>query len=204
MAERDRFEQGLGAGWLSAFRWSRDETAPIEEIADKLVKTLARDLRTESGVPRWGDLLAIIQSSSPTSLLNCYDALDRIALAENGHRHVKIAADVAKSILAQMPPHSSQATTDISSLFAERVCAAIIENRFFGKAEAPLLMEGKFSSYNEFRQWQRRIEQLMQSDLSRIAENLLLHPNAYGLRAPRRKVRKRTTSELLRENLLAE
>lgn len=204
MAERDRFEKGLGAGWLSAFRWSRDGTAPIEEIADKLVKTLARNLRTESGVPSFGDFLTVIENSSPESLLDCFNALDRIVHAENGHRHVKIAAEVGKVFLAQMPTHHSQSAIGIGNLFTEEVCRAIIDNRFFGKAEVPLLLEGKFSNYNEFRQWQRQIEQLMQSDLRKIAEKLLRHPDAKGLRAPRRRVQKKSTSELLQENLLAD
>ena len=204
MAERDRFEKRFGAGWLGAFRWSRDGTAPIEEIANRLVKTLAEDLRTQSGVPRLGDFLTIMENSSPASLLNCFDALDRIVRAENGHRHVTIAADVAKTLLAQLPPHPSLPTTDFSSLFVERVCGAIIENRFFGKAEVPLVVEGKLSSYNEFRQWQGRLEQLMQPDLKRIANRLLLHPDADGLRAPPHRVQKKTTSELLKENLLAD
>ena len=204
MAERDRFEKGLGAGWLSAFRWSRDGTASTEEIANRLVKTLAKDLRTESGIPRLEDFLAILENSSPASLLDCFDALDRIVLAESGHRHVRIASDVGKSLLAQLPPHPSEATTDISRLFVERVCVAIIENRFFGKAEVPLLAEDKFSSYNEFRQWQEQVEQLIQPDLKKIAGRLLLHPDADGLRAPPHKVQKKTTSDLLKENLLAD
>lgn len=204
MAERDRFEKGFGAGWLGAFRWARDGTAPIEEIADRLVKTLAKDLRTQNGIPRLGDFLTIIENSSPATFLDCFDALERIVRAESGHRHVKIAAEVGKALLVQMPAHPPKAATDISAQFTEEVCRAIIENRFFGKAGVPLRVEGKFSNYNESRQWQERLEQLMQPDLKKIADRLILQPDADGLRAPPRRGLKKTTSELLNENLLAD
>ena len=204
MAERDRFEKSFGAGWLSAFRWSRDGTAPLLEIGDRLVKSLAKDLRTESGIPRLGDFLTVIENSSPASLLDCFEALDRIVRAENGHRHTKIAETVGKSLITQLSLNPALDKSEMASLFVEGVCEAIVENRFFGKAEAPLLTEGKFSNYNEFRQWQEKLEQSIKPDLKKVAERLLLHPNADGLRAPPRRAQKKATSDLLRENLLAD
>ena len=202
MAELDRFEKVFRAGWRSAFQWIQDGTATTEEIGDRLVKTLAKNLRTESGVPRLSDMVTIIENSNPAALMECFDAFDQIVRDENGHRHAKIAADVGKSLLTQLSLDPAQLTTDIPELFVERVCGAIVENRFFGKAEVPLVAGGKFSSYNEFRHWQEQLEQLIEPNLKRIADKLLRNPDADGLRAPPRMAQKKSTSELLRENLL--
>ena len=91
---------------------------------------------------------------------------------------------------------------DLSNQFAERVCDAVIDNGFFAKAGTSLVEEGRFSNLQEFREWQGKIEGMIEPSVVKIAEQLVQRPDAKGLRAPNRMSRKKTTSELLGENLL--
>ena len=200
MPEGDRFERAFRAGWRGAYQHTRDGKASPEETADKLVKTLAENMRKANGVPGLPEMTRSIADCSPETLLASYEALDRIVREHNGHRHTKIAADVAKSFMAQF---LSGTDGDISSQFAERVCEAVIDNGFFAKAGTRLVAEGRFSNLQEFREWQGKIDGMVKPSVAKIAEQLVQRPDAKGLRAPNRKSKKKTTSDLLGENLLS-
>ena len=134
MPEGDRFERAFRAGWRSAYQYTRDGRASPEEIGDKLVKSLAKNLREASGVPGSTDMTQLIIYSSQETLLDSYEALDELVREHNGHRHTKIAADVAKSLVIQSLSGTAGLDEDISSQFGKRVCDAIIDNGFFAKA----------------------------------------------------------------------
>ena len=91
---------------------------------------------------------------------------------------------------------------DISYQFAERVCDAVIENGFFSRAGTHLVEEGRFSNLQEFRNWQGKIEAMIEPSVAKVAKQLVQRPDAKGLRAPNRMSKKKTTSELLGENLI--
>ena len=203
MPEGDRFERTFRAGWRIAYQYTRDGKASPEEIADKLIKALAKNLREASGVPARREMTQLIADCSPESLLDAYGALDRIVREHNGHRHAKMAADVAKSLIVQSLSGTAGLDGDISRQFAERVCGAIVDNGFFVKAGTRLVEEGRFSNLQEFREWQGRIERVMEPSLAKIADRLIQRPDAEGLRAPNRISKKKTTSELLTEDLLS-
>ena len=203
MPEGDRFERAFRAGWRSAFRYARDGIASPEEIADKLVKALAKNLRDTSGVPGFPDMTQLITDCSPATLLDSYEALDRLVREYDGHRHAKIAADVAKSLIVQSLSETAGIGGNISTQFAERVCEAIVDNGFFAKAGTSLVEEGRFSNLQEFREWQGEIERMIEPSVAKVAKQLVQRPDAKSLRAPNRMSRKKTTSELLGENLLS-
>ena len=202
MPEGDRFERAFRGGWRSAYQQTRNGIASDEEIADKLVKSLAESQRKANGVPGLPEMTQLIADCSPATLLDSYEALDRIVRYHNGHRHAKIAADVAKSLMVQSLSETAGMDGDISNQFAERVCDAVIENGFFAKAGTHLVEEGRFSNLQEFREWQGKIEGMIEPSIAKIAKQLVQRPDAVGLRAPNRMSRKKTTSELLGENLL--
>ena len=102
MPEGDRFERTFRAGWRSAYQQTRNGNASDEEIADKLVKSLAESQRKANGVPGFPEMAQLIADCSPATLLDSYEALDRIVRYHNGHMHTKIAADVAKSLMVQV------------------------------------------------------------------------------------------------------
>ncbi len=203
MPEGDRFERIFRAGWRSAYQYTRDGRASEEEIVDKLVKSLARNLREASGIPGFSEMAQLIAGCNPKTLLNSYEALDRIVREHNGHRHAKIAADVAKSLIVQSPSGTASLNGEVSDKFAERVCDATLDSNFFAKAGTNLVEEGVFSNLHEFREWQEKIERLMEPSIAKIADHLVQTPDAKGLRAPNRISTKKPTGELLEENLLS-
>ena len=152
MPEGDRFERAFRAGWRSAYQLARDGRASPEEITDKLVKVLAKNLREASGVPGFPEMTQLITDCGPETLLASYEALDRIVREHSGNRHSKIGADVAKSFIVQSLSGTAGMDGDVSSQFAERVCDAIVDNGFFAKAGTRLVEEGRFSNLQEFRE----------------------------------------------------
>ena len=202
MPEGDRFERSFRAGWRSAYNYTRGGGPPLEEIGDKLSKTLARKLREADGVPGLPEMMQIVTGSNPESLLHQFGAIDRLVREQNGHIHTKVAAEVAKSFAVQSPSMGTGLGGDVPRQFAQGVCEAIMENGFFAKAGTQLIAEGKFSNLQEFREWQGRVERTMSPSIAKVADQLIQRPNAKGIRAPNRMSKKKATSEILRENLL--
>lgn len=202
MPEGDRFERSFRAGWRGAYTYTRGGGPPPEEIGDKLSKTLARKLREADGVPGLPEMMQIVTGSNPESLLHQFGAIDRLVREQNGHIHTKVAAEVAKSIAVQSPSIGFGLNGDVPRQFAQRVCQAIVENGFFAKAGTNLIEESRSSNLQDFREWQGRVERAMAPSIEKIADRLIERPDANGLRAPKRISKKKTTSEILRENLL--
>ena len=103
MPEGDRFEKTFSRGWRGAAQYIRDSSVPIEETGDKLTKTLVKRLRDDGGVPGFDEMLKIVNSGAHDDLLDSFEALDEIVRNNDGHRHAKVAAEVAKSALVQQP-----------------------------------------------------------------------------------------------------
>ena len=136
-------------------------------------------------------------------MLELFGALDRIVRNLNGHRHSKVAAEIAKSFLVQQNSLTrSPAYEDAVRQLSGDVCRALVEHYYFANARQHLVTEGKVASPEAARHWQNKIEQLIQPALERIASQLAQSPDASGLRAPRRMVKKQSTSSLLNEELL--
>lgn len=203
MPEGDRFERAFRAGWRSVYQLARDGKVSDEEITDKLVKALAKNMREADGVPGLPEMTQMIADCRPATLLESYGALDRLVREYDGHRHAKIAADVAKSLIVQSLSGTAGVGGDISTQFAARVCDAVMDNGFFARAGTSLVEEGRFSSAQEFREWQGKIEGMIEPSVAKVAKQLVQRPDAKGLRAPNRMSKKKTTSELLGENLLS-
>ena len=203
MVERDRFEKQLGAGWRSAYRYARDEKVPLEDICDKLASTLAKTLRENGGIPAFGEMAHVLTQGRSLDLMAAFVALDDLVERENGHRHTKIAAEVAKSLIVQLEAAGwDVGSSELSSRFAEASCSALIERNYFAKVRQPLLAEGRFDSYEQMTGWQSRIEKILRPQVSKIAVKLGKNPDGSGLRAPNRLTKKERTRDLLAENLL--
>ena len=203
MAELDRFEKSFSAGWRAAYNYARGGTASDSEVSDKLMKSLAKTLREQQGVPGLREMSEVIASGLGSPLDEPFAALDRIVRDHHGHRHTKVAAEAAKFILvSQGSLTGSGAASDIAEQFAVRTCESIIEHKFFGNARQHLVTEGKLPGHGEAYDWQHRLERLNQPALERIAGQLLESPSAERLRAPRRTVPVESTSTLLHQDLL--
>ncbi len=202
MPEGDRFERQFRAEWVAAARYIRDGKASIEEIGDKLTKTLAKRLRDASGVSGFDDMVDVITGNESLSLLDSFNALDDIVRRHDGNLHSKVAAEVAKSVLVQQPNEAAAGNGAPAESFAENVCAGLFEHNLFSRAESRLIEERRFSSKEEFRAYQERLTQQMIPGIRRIAEQLTRNPDGKGLRAPNRKASRQSTSAILAEDLL--
>ena len=203
MVERDRFENQFGRGWLSAYRYAREGHASPEEICDKLSSTLSKTLRQSGGIPAFDEMARILTEWGGRDLMAAFGALDGLVEGEDGHRHTKIAAEVAKSLIVQWEAAGwNVEESEIPARFAEASCSALVERYYFAKARQPLLAEGRFDSLEDGARWQGQVEEMLRPQLSRIAAQLVEKPDASGLRAPNRLTRKERTGDLLAESLL--
>ncbi len=203
MVERDRFEKQFGAGWRSAYRYAREGNVPLEGICDKLTSTLSKTLRENGGIPAFDEMVSILTEGRGLDLMAAFGALDDLAERENGHRHTKIAAEVAKSLIVQWEATGwNVEASEIPGRFAEASCSALVERNYFAKARQPLLAEGSFDSYEQMAGWQSRVEEILHPQLSEIAVELGKKPDGNGLRAPNWLTKKESTGNLLAENLV--
>ncbi len=203
MAELDRFERSFTAGWRAAYNYTRGGTASDSEVSDKLIKSLAKTLREQGGVPGLREMSEVIAGGLGSRLDEPFAALDRIVRDHHGHRHTKVAAEAAKFILvSQGALTGSSAASGVIEQFVARTCEAIIEHRFFANARQHLVTEEKLPDHGAAYDWQHRLERLNQPALERIAGQLLESPSAERLQAPRRTVPVESTSTLLYQDLL--
>ncbi len=204
MPEGDRFEKSFGAGWRSALALAQGGVASEKEVANKLEKSLAKTLRDRSGVPGLAAICLVMESAGTTSLLKGFQALDDIVREGEGHRHTRIAAEVAKSLLVQGDAaDGSAASESLPYRLLRMTCSALLDHYFFGRAYPRLLAEGRFVGHEDAREWQNRIKQAMQPAIAKYADKLVSRPDAEGLRALRRSMPKESTRNLLEEDLLS-
>ena len=146
----------------------------------------------------------VVANGLGASLDASFTALDGIVRDYDGHRHAKVAADAAKFILVSREADTTAGpSSDVIEQFAIRMCAAVIEHKFFGNARQYLVNEGKIADQVAAYDWQRRIEQLNWPAVRKVASQLLENPRAERLRAPKRTAPRELTSSLLSENLTA-
>ena len=202
MVERDRFEKQFGAGWRSAYRYAREGQVSSGEIADKLVGSLASTLRKHGGIPAFDDIARLVAQGRELGVLAAFGALDDLVELQGGHRHTRIAAEVAKSLFVQREAGSwNVEAAEVPVHLAEASCAALVEHYYFSKARQLLLAEGKFGNYEESTRWQGQIEHLLRPQLSKMAAKLERNPDGTGLRAPSRLTKKVSTRDLLAESI---
>ena len=201
MPEGDRFERSLGPGWSSAFRLMRDE-ASAAEVNDKLIESLARALRTNGGIPGLEAITAVVARQHQTSPMAVYEALDGIARHHVGHRHTRVAAEVAKSsfVLSGLDSGAT-APGDMAQRVATRVCIALVDHYFFGRTREHLITEGRLRDHADAQGWRSQTIEAIRPRLEKVARQLLQSPDASGLRAPNRDTPRKSTSDLLREEL---
>ncbi|MDE0633228.1 MAG: hypothetical protein OXH73_17115 [Caldilineaceae bacterium] len=199
MAENDRFEKSLSAGWRTAANYVENENVSLEEISDKLMESLVNSLRKFDGVPGFQAIVAVLETQMGPSLLDGFCALEDIVRDRNGHRHTKIAANVAKSILAGEEKLGSK---DKAHLLAENVCLALLRHCFFARVCPRLTTKARFSNHKKLHEWQIGIEHSVQPRIETVSALLVDSPDAYNLKTPRKSTKKVSTSDLLVEVLV--
>ena len=208
MAENDRFERSYRAGWRKAYTRARQDVGLISETSDILTKALAKNLRDWSGVPGFHEISQIIdegtwhrvmnadQNEGASALLNASDRLENIVRYHGGHRHTRLAAAAAISMIA---------TGDLAGFdgsFSERICQNIVNHRFFANAVNHLVSEGKFADFEQADKWRQNIMRTLQPHIGKIAKQLEHKPNGKGIKAPNRQTPTVSTHSLLEENLV--
>ena len=202
MPEADRFEKKIPAGWRAAYRDARSDAASGEEVSDKLVTPLCKYLRDNGGVPGFHQIAAELTDQDPRSISERIEAIDRIVKEHGRHRHTLIAAEAAKStLILREAMCDSSGSPSIVQQFGVQVCKNLIEHYFFANARINLVAEGVYATEAQTYEWQSRIEDLLMPRIENIAAQLCERPDAKGLRAPKRIVRRQSTSSLLDQDL---
>lgn len=216
MPEGDRFERAFRAGWRSAYRLARED-ASAEDVADKLIASLAKSLRDQLGVPGLPNMQRLIQKTNrqlvldsgsegmqAVALAEFFNAMDRIQRESEGHRHTKVAADVGKSIFARENFTKTNGLPGrVVRQFAEGVCLALVRHYFFARARQNLISERILKSHQQATEWQNKVERIMLPAIEKIGDQLASDNEARSLRAPRRLVKKQSTRDLLNDNLVS-
>ncbi len=203
MPDLDRIDDSLGAGWRSAYDLVSGRIASPAEISDKLIKSLAKELRDRSGVPSLEIAYSILGPDDMNSILRSFRVLDALVKDMEGHRHTRIAVEVAKSKLAfwntinRYPPSKYPLNR-----FSNDTLNALMEHYFFARVRPRLVADGIFESQKKVLVWQADIEHALESRVAKLADKLAENPCAKKLRVPRRTTLKSTTKELLLDNLL--
>ena len=153
MAEGDHFERKLGTAWRGAYRRARNEGAPPAEVADKLIEILTRTLRDRGGVPGFEEMQDAVEKAiwdlslqsggareEAAILIEAFSGLDQIVRERDGHRHTKVAAEVAKSLLVQKDALGSvDGIRPMATHLAEDTCTALVEHYFFATTRENLV-----------------------------------------------------------------
>jgi hypothetical protein len=211
MAEGDRFERSFPrGGWRKAYRRARLNIEAQSEVADLCIDALARTLRLSKGVPRFGAIVDILNRfdqglGSVSASADAADAyvtslaeLEANTRAAGGHRLTKIAAETAKSLLADRLHSAEHAPSGpIGEKLAEGTCRDIIDNMFFPNARLQLVAEGVVADLDAAARWHRQVEAACEPRLNQLAVRLAKDTDATKLRSPRRSVSRRLTRELL-------
>ena len=178
------------------------------EIVDAIITPLVKILRDEDIPGRhemnhtvYEAVWRLSMDTDPTgqanALIDFSDSLDDIVRISEGHRHTKIAAEVAKSMIIDND------VGDTAGSFDERVCSAFVEHYFFAIARANLVAQGVASTQTEAKARQRHVEHMLRPQLKKLAEKLSNVSDVRTLRAPNRLTPMEPTRSLLDEDLLA-
>ena len=204
MPESDRFELMFRAGWRSAYRDARSGDATDEEVSDKLVTHLCKTMRDQGGIPGFLELVRELTTQDSSSLSERFKAIDRIVKTQAGHRHTANAAEAAKStLILRAAGVGDSEHMPVAHRFAIQACKGLIEHYFFANARINLVAERILDSESAAYEWQSGIDELLRSRVGYVAAKLCEKPDAKGLRAPNRTVRRKSTSSLLTHDLLS-
>ena len=204
MPESDRFEMKFRAGWRAAYRDARSDDASDDEVSDRLVTHLCKTLRDQGGIPGFLELAKALTAQDGASISERFDTIDLIVKKFAGHRHTLVAAEAAKSTLILRD--AGDGDSDRSSVvqqFAFQVCKGLTEHYFFANARINLVEQGVLATESNAYEWQSRVEELLRARIEHVAQKLSEDPEAKGLRAPNRTVRRQSTGSLLHQDLLS-
>ncbi len=199
MAENDRFEKYLGAGWRTAANYAENENASLEDIGDKLVESLVYCLREYNGVPSFQEIAVVLKAPMEPSPFERFSTLEDIVRDRKGHRHTKVAANEAKTLLVT---NRAFEPGDVEMGLAQALCLALVKHYFFARVCPKMTATERFSNHKEFLEWQDGIEHSIQPRIELIATQLVKDPDARKLRVPRKNTKRVPTSELLYEVLV--
>ena len=152
MAENDRFEKHLGAGWRTAANYAEGEKASVEEIGDKIVESLVNYLRDYNGVPSFQEIVLALKAPVGPSPTEHFSTLEDIVRDQKGHRHTKVAANEAMSLLVisrKLEP------VDVEVRLAQAICSALVKHYFFARVCPKMTATERFSDHSRYTQTQR-------------------------------------------------
>lgn len=202
LPELDRIDHKLGPHWRSALQYIRRDDISDDDICDKLMEGLTKDLRAIGGVPGFNEIASAVANSNECNLNEHFARLDEIAMRYGGHKGTKIAVEVAKSCIAKANAEDKPCQ-ESKCQFAEKICVFLLKNCFFDIACPDLLNDGTFADHEDAMHRQIQLEQKMKPAIEKVAQQLVQKPDVSTLRAPKRTSMKQSTHDLLSKNLLS-
>jgi hypothetical protein len=192
----DRFPTYLTPRWRKVLRYLHGRE-PAERIADAVTSALADTLRTTQGVPGIQSIAAQMQGAAATAMIT----RSRIPDSSAARRHVPtdIAERAAAALAATSPEQLRLVSPDQAALLLARRLLADLAFHYGFDRMAPLLTREGTYSRRELQSWFSEI--LASDQISKLAKQLLAHPDGSGLRAPRQSRQKLPLKDLLHTDL---
>ena len=173
--------------------------APPAELAGPVRRALAHTLRGAGGLP------GLSAASEVVSQVACRELDVRRGLEEllSIERTVQpgpttaLGVDAARGVLAELE-FGGEAPADPRYAVAERACWAILGHHFFDLARLNFL-GGRFENLSAAHEWEAACRTEIAPDVRTIAAAMARDPTAAKLRAPGRRLPRRSTAELLHQ-----
>ena len=212
MPDKDLFQRTFAPGWRKVYRMAEGAASSDLEIGTACVTALAKSLRESKGCPGFNDFAEIVsnaeyeRASQPLfaagGVLNLSKYLASIRRTEQKYkeyRATKVAARAARSLLAKDEVGTNN-TARVTQNLAEKVCLDLVNHHFFGRGRN-YLVQRRFGSFAEERNWEHDVKEKMKPSLSKLAAKLAKNPISTNIRAPNRAGIRKSTQELLDEPL---
>lgn len=188
MPDNDRFRSGLSERWLRVQR-SISAGEHSDRIADLVVKATAEDLRRLGGLTAAASRAGASEPRADSA--GWFDTIQGEDTVSGRHYLTLLAVEE----LTQQWALTSPATA--LQAFAERVISNVTDDHL-DRMLPYLLGPGKLTAaqFADLRDDVRR-----QPQMTRLRDQLAKHPDASGLRAPRRVARPRAIGDVLNTDL---
>ena len=190
-------------GWYPPARLAKGN-APPAEIADAIIKSLAKELRRGNGLPKMKELCTLLWAVAEGAgrMLTGFDQLREIENSMGSDLHARIACRAARGVLVELA-QGTRGRVGLERYLAAEYCQHLIQNRFFGRVR-PVLVGESFADAAAVQVWEEAVLLALAPSLDQLVDRLVANPTAHKLRAPKHRVPRRSTAELLDQPLFSE
>ena len=198
MPDNDLVPRLLARPWRRPFQAALDG-GPVAEVGDEIRAATAAALRDGDGCPGLEQLVYAARYAAVFGDLPSWDRAYREFLNRNNRTVLAqtMAREAEHLLASDRDGLIASSDEDACRQVAEGGLRRWVDERMWGRVRD--LMLGHYGTYDAARRFELAAND--HASLPELADRLLKHPEAAGLRAPDRKVRPRETASLLYEDL---